>query len=189
MLLTSMDLAPGAAKELAAAAASTSNVVSVVEVSGSSANRRRPPASVCGLCYFFQRHLRSFCPMTNAVDIVWISCMQPTAASGDTQGEQTKAGLQPFGRGQLGRRDFEGVVSFNCAVFGSVLLSSLLPSDQVGPQESHTWLAYHTLSEWLTLASQCVFAHITLAMELFALAPRWCRQVKSFSADLYYQCA
>ena len=46
-----------------------------------------------------------------------------------------------------------------------------------------------TLSEWLTLASQCVFAHITLAMELFALAPRWCRQVKAFSADLYYQCA
>ena len=66
-----------------------------------------------------------------------------------------------------------------------MLLSSLLPSDQ------------------------CVFAHITLAIELFALAPLWfrqvtlphaspslcncsrvtpCWQVKSFAADLYYQC-
>ena len=51
------------------------------------------------------------------------------------------------------------------AVFGSTLLSSLLQDD---------------LS---------VFAHLALAIEVFALYPLWCRHVKAFSPDLHYQCA
>lgn len=58
-----------------------------------------------------------------------------------------------------------GVLSLNMAVFGSVLLSSLLESD---------------LS---------VFAHLALAIELFALFPLWCRHAGAFYPDLYYQCA
>jgi hypothetical protein len=58
-----------------------------------------------------------------------------------------------------------GVLSLNMAVFGSVLLSSLLESDRA------------------------VFAHLALAIELFALFPLWCRHIGAFHAELHYQAA